>query len=39
VIIALFHGLVLQRRIDRTAVPASLFADALRWLSKGIPDG
>ena len=38
VIIALFHGLVLQRRIDRAAVPASLFADALRWLSKGVSD-
>src|SRR5262245_35880897 len=37
VILALFHGLVLQRRIDRTAVPARLFADALGWLSEGMP--
>ncbi|MBO3751865.1 TetR/AcrR family transcriptional regulator [Streptosporangiaceae bacterium NEAU-GS5] len=36
VILALFHGLVLQRRIDRAAVPSTLFADALDWLSKGI---
>ncbi|GAA0421433.1 hypothetical protein Acor_77530 [Acrocarpospora corrugata] len=36
VIIALFEGLVVQRRIDRAAVPATLFSDALRWLARGL---
>ncbi|GIH23726.1 TetR family transcriptional regulator [Acrocarpospora phusangensis] len=36
VIMALFEGLVLQRRIDRAAVPAALFSDALRWLARGL---
>jgi AcrR family transcriptional regulator len=45
VIIALFEGLLAQRRIDPAAVPESLFGDALTWLADGLahpttaPDG
>jgi len=35
VIIALFEGLLIQRRIDADAVPDSLFGDALTWLTAG----
>ncbi|GII95672.1 hypothetical protein Ssi02_59030 [Sinosporangium siamense] len=37
-IVALFDGLALQRRVDRDAVPSSLFADAVRWLTAGLHD-
>lgn len=36
VAVALFQGLVRQRRIDPTAVPDALIAQALRWLFVGL---
>lgn len=36
VIIALFEGLVAQRRIDPDSVPESLFGEALHWLALGL---
>ena len=36
VILALFDGLVTQRRINPDTVPDSLFADALGWLADGL---
>lgn len=36
VVIALFEGLVTQRRIDPDSVPESLFGDALNWLALGL---
>lgn len=36
VIIALFEGLLAQRRIDPGSVPESLFGDALTWLADGL---
>lgn len=35
VAVAMFHGLVRQRRIDPASVPDELFADGLRWLLAG----
>ncbi len=34
--LALFQGLVRQRRVDPAAVPDDLFAQALRWLLAGL---
>lgn len=39
VMLALFHGLVRQRRLDPEAVPDDLFAQALRWLFAGLRTG
>ena len=36
VIMALFEGLLAQRRIDPDAVPESLFGEALGWLAGGL---
>lgn len=36
VILALFDGLVDQRRVDPDSVPETLFGDALAWLTAGI---
>jgi hypothetical protein len=36
VMLALFQGLVRQRRIDPDAVPDDLFLRALRWLFMGL---
>jgi AcrR family transcriptional regulator len=36
VLLALFQGLVRQRRLDPEAVPDDLFAQALRWLFAGL---
>ena len=36
VILALFEGLLAQRRIDPESVPESLFGDALTWLAHGL---
>jgi len=36
VILALFEGLLAQRRIDPESVPESLFGDALDWLAHGL---
>jgi len=36
VMVALFHGLVRQRRVDPEAVPDDLFAQALSWLLAGL---
>jgi AcrR family transcriptional regulator len=36
VMVALFHGLVRQRRLDPEAVPDDLFAQALSWLFAGL---
>lgn len=36
VIMALFEGLLAQRRIDPESVPESLFGDALTWLAHGL---
>ncbi|WP_308257380.1 TetR/AcrR family transcriptional regulator [Pseudonocardia lacus] len=36
VVMALFHGLVRQRRIDPASVPDDLFGQALGWLFTGI---
>jgi hypothetical protein len=35
-VLALFDGLVRQRRVDPAAVPDSLFPEALRWLLAGL---
>ncbi|MBB4938244.1 AcrR family transcriptional regulator [Streptosporangium album] len=35
-IIGLFEGLVMQRRVDRAAVPPQLFTESLRWLMAGL---
>jgi AcrR family transcriptional regulator len=39
VMLALFQGLVRQRRLDPQAVPDDLFAQALRWLFAGLFTG
>jgi hypothetical protein len=39
VMLALFHGLVRQRRLDPEAVPDDLFAQALRWMFAGLRTG
>jgi AcrR family transcriptional regulator len=39
VMLALFHGLVRQRRLDPEAVPDDLFAQALRWVFAGLRTG
>ena len=39
VMLALFHGLVRQRRLDPEAVPDDLFARALRWVFSGLRSG
>ncbi|WP_245573897.1 TetR/AcrR family transcriptional regulator [Amycolatopsis nigrescens] len=36
VVLALFQGLVRQRRIDPASVPAELFGESLRWLFTGL---
>jgi hypothetical protein len=36
VVLALFQGLVRQRRIDPASVPGELLGEALRWLFAGI---
>jgi hypothetical protein len=36
VMLALFQGLMRQRRVDPEAVPDDLFARALRWLFSGL---
>jgi hypothetical protein len=36
VVLALFDGLVRQRRVDPAAVPDGLFPEALRWLLAGL---
>lgn len=39
VMIALFDGLIAQRRIDPSAVPETLYGDALGWLAAGLTQG
>jgi AcrR family transcriptional regulator len=39
VMLALFQGLMRQRRLDPEAVPDDLFARALRWLFSGLRSG
>ncbi|QWF83962.1 TetR/AcrR family transcriptional regulator [Amycolatopsis sp. CA-230715] len=38
VVLALFQGLVRQRRIDQDSVPPELFGQALRWLFAGLDE-
>ncbi|WP_344420648.1 TetR/AcrR family transcriptional regulator [Amycolatopsis minnesotensis] len=38
VVLALFQGLVRQRRIDQGSVPPELFGQALRWLFAGLDE-
>ena len=36
-VLALFQGLIRQRRIDPTRVPEELFGQALAWQLAGMP--